>query len=68
MNEKINQIKSMIESNQPYYTIFDVFIQFCLDEKIFMKNYEMHRAVCIHIKPYASIELLNYFEKNINNL
>jgi hypothetical protein len=68
MNEKINQIKSMIESNQSYYNIFDVFIQFCLDEKIFMKYYEMNRAVCIYIKPYASIELLNYFEKNINNL
>lgn len=67
-NEFINNIKAKIESNQPYYTIFDLFIHFALDHNFFMNYFKMHDAVRIYIKPYASPELLNYFKKNIDNL
>jgi hypothetical protein len=67
-HEFVNTFKSMIESNQPYYCMFDIFIHFALDNKFFMNYYEMHRAVLLYIRPYASPELLTYFKKNIDNL
>jgi hypothetical protein len=70
MNEQeySNRIQSMIQTNQPYYAIFDVMIEYMLIHKIPMRSYELHRNVCVYIKPYASPELLNYFEKNIDHL
>lgn len=66
--EFVNTIQSMIQSNQPYYSIFDTFIRFALDQKIFMNYFKMHNAVRIYIQPYASTELLQYLKKNIDNL
>lgn len=66
--EYVNRIKEMIQTNQPYYSIFDVMIDYMLINRIPMKSYELHRNLCIYIKPYASSELITYFEKNINNL
>jgi hypothetical protein len=66
--EYVDKIKSMIQSNQPYYHIFDLMIEFMLIHKIPMKSYELHRNVCIYIKPYASLELLTYMKKNIEIL
>jgi hypothetical protein len=63
-----HKMKVMIQSNQPYYMIFDEFIHFMIECKIFMNYYEMFNSVRIYIKPYASCDLLNYFEKNLNNL
>ncbi len=67
-SEYVHHIKSMIQTNQPYYQIFDVMIEYMLIHRIPIKSYELHRNLCVYIKPYASPELINYFEKNINNL
>ncbi len=67
-SEYIEKVKSMIQSKQPYYQIFDVMIEYMLIHRIPMRSYELHRNLCVYIKPYASPELINYFEKNINNL
>ncbi len=67
-SEYVDRIKSMIQSNQPYYQIFDLMIEYMLIHRIPMRSYELHRNLCVYIKPYASPELITYFEKNINNL
>lgn len=67
-SEYVDRIKAMIQSKQPYYQIFDLMIEYMLIHRIPMRSYELHRNLCVYIKPYASPELITYFEKNINNL
>jgi hypothetical protein len=67
-SEYVDRIKAMIQTNQPYYQIFDLMIEYMLIHRIPMRTYELNRNLCVYIKPYASPELINYFEKNINNL
>lgn len=67
-NQYIENFKLLIQNNQPYYVIFDAFIYFAHEKHFFMNYYEMNMAVHKYIKPFATKELLDYFEKNIENL
>lgn len=66
--EFTNKMKLMIEANEPYHVLFNAFIHFCLDKKIFMNDYQMHKAVLLYVKPVASDEIVKFFYNNINIL